>query len=98
MVAMVSLHRISQDGDEPVRSFGARLEVRLDWRENSQELTSLARLYGVFTLPAIFFLSETCEGVSREEVSESSHASFRTGEISWQLESVKTTCLKSAEF
>ena len=52
--------------------------MRLDWRENSLESWLLLRnfLYGMFTLPASFFLSETCEGVSREKVSESSRASY----------------------
>ena len=73
--------------------------VRLDWRENSLDSWLLSRdfLYGVFTLPAFFFLLETYKGVSRDKVSESSGTSIHTGEKSWQLASVKTTCLKSAK-
>ena len=70
-----------------------RLEIKL-----SMELASLARLSlrRVYTTSK-FSLWETYEEVSREKVSESSRASIHTGEISWQLSSVKTTCLKSAE-
>ena len=48
------------------------LKVRLDWRENCVESWLLSRdfLYGVFTLPASFFLRDLWRSVARESVWE----------------------------